>query len=76
MEGAGESGGHTREGGGPPTGLQTAQLGYTTDSTMLTGEEQGGERAREKGTGAERENGDIVTGKARGEERKINEKQE
>lgn len=33
----------------PSTALQTPQLTYTTDFTMLTGKELGGERAREKG---------------------------
>lgn len=60
--------GSTPEQGGPSAGLQTTQLIYTMDCTMLTGEERG----RGKRTGAERKGG-IQSWEERGE-RKINEK--
>lgn len=50
-EGAGRSGEHTGERGGPfsRSAGTTTHLHEARDFTMLRGEERGGERAREKG---------------------------
>lgn len=62
--------GSTPEQGGPSAGLQTTQLIYTMDCTMLTGEERG--RGKRDRSG---EKGGNTVMEERGE-RKINEKQE